>query len=150
MSKFTLFIVLFFFFSACKNASYVNTEDWINPELKYATPAKLGELQKPSKPFRIINAYIDENLLYIQVEYKASCSGNESFEFIGGDLFFDEKNRYAREAKLFIKNSGETCSLRNETLIFDIKTLTSVEEKDAEVVLHIDGWRTKMTYVFHP
>ena len=112
--------------------------------------AKLGPFKKSDKPFRIIDAYIDANLLYVQIEYKAPCSGNDSFEFIGGPLYLDEQNRKARDAHLYILSSSETCSIINETKIIDLRPLTSVEQRDAEVVLNIGGWRTKMTYVYIP
>ena len=89
-------------------------------------------------------------LLYLQIEYKAPCSGEDSFEFIGGPLYYDEQNRDARDAHLYIKSSSETCSIINETKIIDLRPLTSVEQRDAEVVLNIGGWRTKMTYVYIP
>ena len=56
----------------------------------------------------------------------------------------------ARDAHLYIKSSSETCSIINETKIIDLRPLTSVEQRDAEVVLNIGGWRTKMTYVYIP
>ncbi|MDB3905606.1 hypothetical protein N9335_03940 [Crocinitomicaceae bacterium] len=112
--------------------------------------AKLGPFKKSDKPFRIIDAYIDANLLFLQIEYKAPCSGDDSFEFIGGPLYYDEQNRNARDAHLYISSSGEACSIINETKIIDLRPITSVEQRDAEVVLNIGGWRTKMIYVYIP
>ena len=112
--------------------------------------AKLGSFNKRSKTFRIINAHIDANLLYLNVEYRASCNGNDSFEFIGGQLFNNEQNVQSREARLFISGSSENCTIQNETKIIDLRALTSAEMRDAEVLLHVGGWRTKMTHVYVP
>ena len=112
--------------------------------------AKLGPFNKNSKTFRIINAHIDANLLYLNIEFRASCNGNDSFEFLGGQLYLNEQNIQCREARLFISGSSEACTIKNETKIIDLRALTSAEVRDAEVLLHVGGWRTKMTYVYVP
>jgi len=38
----------------------------------------------------------------------------------------------------------------SETKTIDIRPLASLEQRDAEVLLYIGGWRTKMVYVFVP
>ena len=65
-------------------------------------------------------------------------------------IIYDEQNRDARDVHLYIKSSSESCSIINETKIIDLRPLTSVEQRDAEVVLNIGGWRTKMIYVYIP
>ena len=103
-----------------------------------------------SKTFRIINAFIDANLLYLEMEYRATCAGSDNFQFIGGTLTFDEMGFAHREARLSIDKTGESCYLTKETKIVDIRELTSANQRDAEVILHIGGWRTDMTYVYIP
>ena len=66
------------------------------------------------------------------------------------ELYNNEQNIECREARLFISGSGETCAIKNETKIIDLRALTSAEVRDAEVLLHVGGWRTKMTYVYVP
>ena len=112
--------------------------------------AKLGPLNKNSKTFRIINAHIDANLLFLNIEYRASCSGNDSFEFLGGTLYHNEQNIPCRETQLFISGTNEVCSIKNEIKIIDLHELTSKEVKYSEVLLSISGFRTKMTYVYLP
>ena len=112
--------------------------------------AKLGPLNKNSKTFRIINAHIDANLLFLHIEYKASCYGNDSFEFLGGTLYNNEQNIPCREARLFISGTSEVCRVKNETKIIDLQKLTSKEVKYSKVLLSIGGCRTKMTYVYLP
>ena len=150
IQQFTLVILLSIALFSCKKATVIDPYFFQNFIEKIDMKAKLGPFKKSDKPFRIIDAYIDANLLYLQIEYKAPCSGNDSFEFIGGPLYFDEQNRKARDAHLYILSSKETCSIINETKIIDLRPLTSVEQRDAEVVLNIGGWRTKMTYVYIP
>ena len=103
-----------------------------------------------TKPFRIINAYIDANLLYVELEYKAACMGSDNFQFTGGALTFDEMGFAHREARLSIDKSRESCDLIKQTKIIDLRELTSLHQRDAEVILHIGGWRTDMTYVYIP
>ena len=103
-----------------------------------------------TKPFRIINAYIDANLLYVELEYKAACTGSDNFQFIGGALTYDEMGFAHREARLSIDKSRESCDLIKQTKIIDLRELTSLHQRDAEVILHIGGWRTDMTYVYIP
>ncbi len=148
--RFTLFFCCLFFLLSCRNTTVIDPYFFQNGMEEIDMKAKLSPFKPNGKTFRVIDAYIDANLLYMQVEYKAACSGKDSFEFMGGPLFYDDQNRNAREARLFIKNSGEACSLIDETLIIDLRPITSVEQRDAEVILHIGGWRTKMTYVYIP
>ena len=150
IQQFTLVILLSIALFSCKKATVIDPYFFQNTIEKIDMKAKLGPFKKSDKPFRIIDAYIDANLLYLQIEYKAPCSGNDSFEFIGGPLYYDEQNRNARDAHLYILSSSETCSIINETKIIDLRPLTSVEQRDAEVVLNIGGWRTRMTYVYIP
>lgn len=103
-----------------------------------------------SKTFRVINAFIDANLLYLQIEYKSSCIGNDQFDFTGGQLTFDSSGKAHRTARLSIKGNENDCDLKNITKIIDLRALTSYKERDAETILHIGGWRTLMTYVYIP
>lgn len=148
--KFTFIICFIIPILGCRKTTVIDPYFFQNGMEEIDMKAKLGTFKTNGKPFRVIDAYIDANLLYMQIEYKASCSGNDSFEFIGGPLFYDEQNRDAREARLYIKGSDETCSIIDETMIIDLRPLTSVEQRDAEVILNVGGWRTKMTYVYIP
>ncbi len=103
-----------------------------------------------TKSYRIINAYMDANLLYLELEYRATCTGSDDFQFIGGNLTYDEMGFAHREARLSIDKTGESCELIKETKIVDLRELTSAHQRDAEVILHIGGWRTDMTYVYIP
>ena len=103
-----------------------------------------------TKSYRIINAYMDANLLYLELEYRASCVGSDDFQFIGGALTYDEMGFAHREARLSIGKTRESCDLIRETKIIDLRELTSAHQRDAEVILHIGGWRTDMTYVYIP
>lgn len=147
----TLIIGLLLLFNSCKNDRNMGLMKFENPENNFVNiRATLSTFKEKSKPFRIIDAYIDGNLLYLQIEYRASCGRNDQFEFIGGELFYNERDLESREARLFIKGNGETCSVISETKIIDIRPLASLEQRDAEVILYIGGWRTKMVYVFVP
>ena len=150
IQQFTFVLLLLTAIFSCKKATVIDPYFFQNVIEKIDLKSKLGPFKKSDKSFRIIDAYIDANLLYLQIEYKAPCSGEDAFEFIGGPLYYDEQNRNARDAHLYIKSASETCSIFNETKIIDLRPLTSVEQRDAEVVLNIGGWRTKMTYVFIP
>ena len=103
-----------------------------------------------SKTFRVIDAHLDANLLYLQIEYKEPCSGAASFEFFGGALYYDEQNRARRDARLVIGSNYEECDLVKQTKIIDVRDLTSLPQRDAEVILNIGGWRTQMTYIYVP
>ena len=104
-----------------------------------------------SKTFRIIDAYIDANLLYLQIEYRSTCSGKDNFKFTGTQLYYDDSGNAHREARLIIDiEDNENCDLTKDTKIIDLRALTSLEERDAETTLHVGGWRTAMTYVFIP
>lgn len=147
--EFTFIVSLILMLFSCRNTTVIDPYFFQNGMEEIHMKGKLSAFKNNGKPFRVIDAYIDANLLYMHIEYKASCSENDSFEFIGGPLFYDEQNRNAREARLYISGSND-CSLVDETKIIDLRPLTSVEQRDAEVILHIGGWRTKMTYVYIP
>ena len=151
MRVFTLILGLLLLFNSCRNTANIISSNITNPESQFVNiTSTVSSFKENSKPFRIIDAYIDGNLLYLQVEYRKSCAGIDYFEFIGGELFYNEQDLESREARLFIKGSGETCSVISETKIIDIRPLASLEQRDAEVILYIGGWRTKMTHVFVP
>ena len=114
----------------------------INAEVKSSFPE--------TKSYRILNAYIDANLLYLELEYRGTCIGSDDFEFVGGSLTYDDMGFAHREARLSIDKKSESCVLIKETKIIDLRELTSLRQRDAEVILHIGGWRTEMTYVYIP
>ena len=114
----------------------------INAEVKSSFPE--------TKSFRILNAYIDANLLYLELEYRETCIGSDDFQFVGGSLTYDDMGFAHREARLAIDKKSESCMLIKETKIIDLRELTSLRQRDAEVILHIGGWRTEMTYVYIP
>ena len=148
--KFTFIVSIIFFLGSCRNTTVIDPYFFQYGMEEIHMKAKISPFKNNSKPFRIIDAFIDANLLYLQIEYRSSCSGNDEFEFIGGTLYYNDQNIASREARLFISGSGEACSIVNETKIIDLRPITSVEQRDAEVLLHIGGWRTKMTYVYIP
>ena len=148
--SFTFFICLLVVLNSCRNVTVIDPYFFQNGMEEIHMQAKIGSFNKGSKTFRVINAHIDANLLYLNIEYRASCSGNDSFEFLGGKLYYNDQNKECREARLFIKESSGSCNLKNETKIIDLRALTSAEVRDAEVLLIIGGWRTKMTYVYVP
>ena len=114
----------------------------INAEVKSSFPE--------TKSYRILNAYIDANLLYLELEYRKTCIGSDDFQFVGGSLTYDDMGFAHREARLAIDKKSESCMLIKETKIIDLRELTSLRQRDAEVILHIGGWRTEMTYVYIP
>ena len=147
---FTFLICLLISLYSCRNVTVIDPYFFQNGMEEVHMQAKLAPFKNKSKTFRIINAHIDANLLYLNIEYKASCNGNDFFEFLGGELFNNDQNIQCREARLFISGSSENCTIKNDTKIIDLRALTSTEVRDAEVLLHIGGWRTKMTYVYVP
>ncbi len=148
--RITFLFTLYFLSTSCSKTTVIDPyffgngmeEIHINAEVKGTFPE--------TQSFRIINAYIDANLLYLELEYRASCVGSDNFQFIGGALNYDEMGFAHREARLSIEKRGESCDLIKETKIVDLRELTSAHQRDAEVILHIGGWRTDMTYVYIP
>ena len=71
-------------------------------------------------------------------------------QFIVGALTYDDMGFAHREARLSIEKTENSCELIKETKIVDLREFTSLQQRDAEVILHIGGWRTVMTYVYLP
>lgn len=146
----TFLFTLYFLCSSCSKTTVIDPYFFGNGMEEVHMNAEIKGFFPQTKPFRIINAYIDANLLYVELEYKAACMGSDNFQFTGGALTFDEMGFAHREARLSIDKSRESCDLIKQTKIIDLRELTSLHQRDAEVILHIGGWRTDMTYVYIP
>jgi hypothetical protein len=111
--------------------------------------AKIGAPPE-SAPYEIKNVLIDANLLYVTVQYQGSCSGKDVVEMIGSEFLSDQMVP-VRNVKLAIRAQDESCKeFRNRTFIINIRELTAEKERDFETDLQIQGWRTKVRYVFVP
>lgn len=111
--------------------------------------AKIGPTPV-SDPYEIKNVLIDANLLYVTVQYEGSCSGKDVVEMIGSDYLSDHMVPI-RNVKLAIRAQDESCKeYQNRTFIINIRELTAEKERDFETDLQIQGWRTKVRYVFVP
>ena len=148
--RITFLFILYFMSYSCSKTTVIDPyffgngmeEVHINAEVKSSFPE--------TKSYRILNAYIDANLLYLELEYRETCIGSDDFKFVGGPLTYDDMGFAHREARLSIDKKSESCVLIKETKIIDLRELTSLRQRDAEVILHIGGWRTEMTYVYIP
>ena len=154
MLKTFLFLISFqLVLNGCKNISHINTKS-IDPYFlqfkreKDVIKAKIGPFNQNSKTFRIMNAKIDANNLFIEIEYKASCQGDDSFDFYSSALYKNEDGMECRDSRLFISGTNKSCSLINETKIIDLLDLTNEVKQGSEVLLNISGYRTKMPYVY--
>ncbi len=154
MPRTFLFLISFLLvLNGCKNTSHINTKS-IDPHFlqfkreKHVIKAKIGPFNQNSKTFRIMNAQIDANNLYIEIEYKASCQGDDTFDFYSSALYKNEDSMKCRDSRLLILGSNKSCSLINETKIIDLLDLTDEVQQGSEVLLNISGYRTKMPYVY--
>ena len=133
-------------FSCSKKGVYIPTGRPLEtPDLA----AKIGE--KPeSDTYEIKNVFIDGNLLYVSVKYEGSCSGKDVIEMIGSsNVSLTEIP--VRQVKLAIRAGDATCKEnRNRTFVINIRELAAMKERDYETDLQINGWRTKVRYVFVP
>ena len=141
--------ILFLVFSCSKN-TVIDPYFFGNGMEEIHITAEVKGTFPETQSFRIINASIDANLLYLELEYRTTCLGSDNFQFIGGALTYDEMGFAHREARLSIEKIENSCELIKETKIVDLRELTSLKQRDAEVILHIGGWRTDMTYVYIP
>ncbi len=146
----TFLFTLYFLSISCSKTTVIDPYFFGNGMEEIHINAAVKGTFPETKSYRIINAYMDANLLYLELEYRASCVGSDDFQFIGGALTYDEMGFAHREARLSIGKTRESCDLINETKIVDLRELTSAHQRDAEVILHIGGWRTDMTYVYIP
>lgn len=148
--KITFYLLMSLLVSSCSKMTVIDPYFFQNGMEEIHMKAIVNPSFPESKTFRVIDAYIDANLLYLQIQYKESCSGSDDFTFNGGELYIDERNIAHRTARLSIAKSNEDCDQVNLTKIIDLRALTSLEKRDAEVILHVGGWRTQMTYVYIP
>lgn len=146
----TFLFTLYFLSISCSKTTVIDPYFFGNGMEEIHINAAVKGTFPETKSYRIINAYMDANLLYLELEYRASCVGSDDFQFIGGALTYDEMGFAHREARLSIGKTRESCDLIKETKIVDLRELTSAHQRDAEVILHIGGWRTDMTYVYIP
>lgn len=146
--KGTLFFsILFFTVSSCsKKSVFIPT----GKPLEIANlAAKIGPTPE-SDAYEIKNVLIDANFLYVTVQYEGSCSGKDVVEMIGSEYLSDHMVP-VRNVKLAIRAQDESCKeYQNRTFIINIRELTAEKERDFETDLQIQGWRTKVRYVFVP
>lgn len=111
--------------------------------------AKIGETPE-SDPYEIQKVFIDGNLLYVSVKYEGSCSGKDIVELIGNSNL-SQSEIPVRSVKLAIRAVDVSCKeYRNRTFVINVRELAGIKERDFETDLQINGWRTKVRYVFIP
>jgi len=143
---FILSTLILFNSSCSKKGFYVHT----GKPLEIADfAARIGETPE-SDPYEIENVFIDANFLYVSVKYEGSCSGKDVIEMIGNSSL-SQSAVPVRQVKLAIRAGNESCKeYRNRTFVINVRELAGIKERDFETDLQINGWRTKVRYVFIP
>jgi hypothetical protein len=143
---FVFYIPFLFVYSCSQKGFYIPTG---KPLESIDFAAKIGQPPE-SDSYVIKNVLIDANLLYVTVQYDGSCSGKDVVEMIGSEFLSDHLVPI-RQVKLAIRAQDESCrEYQNRTFIINIRELTAEKERDFETDLQIQGWRTKVRYVFVP
>lgn len=143
---FVFYIPFLFVYSCSQKGVYIPTG---KPLETIDFVAKIGQTPE-SDSYVIKNVLIDANLLYMTVQYDGSCSGKDVVEMIGSEFLSDHLVPI-RQVKLAIRAQDESCrEYQNRTFIINIRELTAEKERDFETDLQIQGWRTKVRYVFVP
>ena len=111
--------------------------------------AKIEDNYSSGSPYSISNIAIDGNTLYLDFQYKMSCSGKDDIEFIGLPLDLSH-NPPRRNVRLIIHSFDSNCQqLVNHTVVVNISELSSSKDFKNEVDLFIDGWRLRpMKYIY--
>lgn len=146
--KGTLFFsILFYLVSSCsKKSVFIPTG---KPLETADFAAKIGPTPE-SDSYEIKNVLIDANFLYVTVQYEGSCSGKDVIEMIGSEVLSDHMVPI-RHVKLAIRAQDQSCKeYQNRTFVINIRELAGEKERDYETDLQIQGWRTKVRYVFVP
>ena len=108
--------------------------------------AKLGE-PKRSDAVTINNARIEENLMYLIVEYSGGCEEHE-FELIGS-YNVAKSMPPQRGIQLQHNANGDNCrALITDTLIANIETLAAAPSKGSEIFLNLEGYGKQLKYIY--
>ena len=123
-----------------KEITNVNQEDKIEK-------AYIGVAPKSSSPVTIQTASVDGNIMTIEVEYSGGCKDHD-FDLIGSAAIMKSLPAQ-RGIELVHKLSDDTCrELVTEELEFDISEFAYQKEDGSEIMLLLNGYKGKISYVY--
>lgn len=103
--------------------------------------------EKKTDSINIIDAKIIGNNLHLNVSYSGGCK-THSFKIIG-DSSISKSLPPLRSVKLIHYADDDKCKkLIIEELIINVSKLAYKQEEGSEIYLNLEGWKTKIFYVF--
>jgi hypothetical protein len=138
MTKFILYSLILSFTISCQLFKKTTDSDGV------ILNAKIDDFTKyrDNANYNIVNAFIDENVLNVDVTYSGGCKLH-SFELIGSQ-FLTNTMPPERVVLLVHHNNGDDCrELMGERLKFNIKNL-GIEGK--EITLKLKGYQNGLMY----
>jgi predicted DNA binding protein len=132
---------------SCASNRNMNAELLLGKKMEKATlMGQITESFPATSNYRITDASLDGNFLYLSFEYQASCSGKDKFEFYGT---LSDASVYPpkRQVKLIITPGDDDCkSLEYSTQIINLSELCYAKTPNDVIDLNLQGWKTKLTY----
>lgn len=107
--------------------------------------ASIGKIPEKSDHVSIDTAYIDGNVLTLEVNYGGGCK-DHTFQLIGSETI-GKSLPPVRGVKLVHQANEDHCrAIVEKTLHFDVSALAYNQDAGAEIYLAIDGYKEKIKY----
>jgi hypothetical protein len=151
---FALSLVIFFFCSnSCKmkknSANNLNSGKEIKTGEKEQYPeAVIGEFEKSSDPYKILDVSITGNFMEIVVQYGGGCVDLHDFKLIGSPNLAKSLPPQ-RVIQLVHDNKDDNCkALITKTLKFSVTNLADKKVQGKKVILKFENFEKSVEYTY--
>lgn len=110
--------------------------------------ATLGQIPNSTAVHTVKAARIKGNKMILQLSYSGGCS-EHIFQLIGSENIAKSLPPVRSLTLVHTTEAPDQCeALISKTLEFDISSLAYKKEKGSEILLALDGWDGKLSYVY--
>lgn len=126
---------------------HVDTTEMQKPQRPYDVTAEIGDLNRKSDHYEILDAYFADNHLMIDIKYTGGC-GWHKYEFVGSPAVM-KSNPPQRMVKLIHDDGDDNCESEViQTIRVDVRPLTMTATVGSEIILILDGYKEKLKYIY--
>jgi hypothetical protein len=131
----------------CCSTSRPTGKDDVKTVNQRSLVAQISKEEPTSDPFTIENVELNGNNLRVKVSYAGGC-GNHDFSCLGSKAL-SKSMPPQRSFRIIHKANEDTCKKRiEEELLIDLKALTYQQTQGSEIVLHLEGWKESIRYIY--
>lgn len=141
--KYAIYPLFAFILIGCASQKELINSEGDNEDIITAT---LGEFKK-TDPISILNVKIEENSMFIVVEYSGGCK-EHNFELVGNNAVAKSLPPQ-RSIQLQHNGNEDHCrELITDTVTANIEALAMSQTQGSEIILNLDGYGKELKYTF--